>query len=294
MKTNKKGFIKLLLLISLVSLLLAGCSSAGSEEVVAKVNDVNITKDELYDYLVSQNGENALNELILQKIIELELKENNIEVTQDQIDAEYQKAVDSYGSEAVMEQALAYYGFTKDEFRKNIKMNLSIEALIEPSITITDEEIESYFNENKEDFNKPSQIKASHILVDSLDEANEILSKLNSGESFEDLAKEYSIDTVSAANGGDLGYFGEGEMVEEFYNAAILLNVNEISEPVKSDYGYHIIKVTDKVEAKEAILEDSKEEIKDILRNKKIQEEYPNWYENVMSKYTIVNNLKTN
>ncbi|NMR85593.1 foldase, partial [Vibrio parahaemolyticus] len=129
--------------------------------------------------------------------------------------------------------------------------NLSIEALIEPSITITDEEIESYFNENKEDFNKPSQIKASHILVDSLDEANEILSKLNSGESFEDLAKEYSIDTVSAANGGDLGYFGEGEMVEEFYNAAILLNVNEISEPVKSDYGYHIIKVTDKVEAKE-------------------------------------------
>ncbi|HOK62743.1 MAG TPA: peptidylprolyl isomerase [Soehngenia sp.] len=294
MKFNAKKLVVMLLLISMTSILLIGCSSSSSDEVVAEVNDVKITKEEFYDYLVSQNGDDAINALILDKIIELELKENNIDITQDQIDAEYQKAVESYGDEATMEQALAYYGYTKDEFLKNIKMNLSIEALIEPSITITDDEIAAYFEENKDDFNQAEQVKASHILLDTEEEAKDVLAKIQSGESFEDLAKEYSTDTATAANGGDLGYFGKDEMVEEFSNAAFALNVNEVSEPVKTTYGYHIIKVTDKKEAKAATLEDSKEEIREILKDQKIQEQYPTWYQNVQSKYTIKNNLKTN
>ena len=98
-----------------------GCSSSSSDEVVAEVNDVKITKEEFYDYLVSQNGDEALNALILDKIIALELEENNIKISQDQIDAEYQVAVEAYGDEATMEQALAYYGFTKDEFLKKYR-----------------------------------------------------------------------------------------------------------------------------------------------------------------------------
>lgn len=294
MKLNPKKLIVLLLLISILSSILIGCSNSGSDEVVAQVNDVKITKDEFYDYLVSQNGDDAINALILEKIIELELKENNIKITQDQIDAEYQKAIESYGDEATMEQALAYYGYTKDEFLNNIKMNLSIEALIEPSITITDDEIKAYFDENKDDFNQAEQVKASHILLDTEEEAKQVLAKIQSGESFEDLAKEYSTDTATAANGGDLGYFTKDEMVEEFSNAAFALGVNEVSEPIKTTYGYHIIKVTDKKEAKVATLEDSKEEIRDILKDQKIQEQYPTWYQTVQSKYTITNNIKTN
>ena len=121
-----------------------------------------------------------------------------------------------------------------------------------------------------------------------------MLAKIQSGESFEDLAKEYSTDTATAANGGDLGFFTKDEMVEEFSNAAFALGVNEVSEPVKTTYGYHIIKVTDKKEAKVATLEDSKEEIRDILKDQKIQEQYPTWYQTVQSKYTITNNIKTN
>lgn len=294
MKFNAKKLIVLLLLISVTGILLMGCSSSSSDEVVAEVNDVKITKEEFYDYLVSQNGDEALNALILDKIIELELEENNIEITQDQIDAEYQKAVESYGDEATMEQALAYYGYTKDEFLKNIEMNLSIEALIEPSITITDEEIEAYFEENKDDFNEAEQVKASHILVATEEEANDVLAKIQSGDSFEELAKEYSTDTVSATNGGDLGYFTKYEMVEEFSNAAFSLDINEVSEPVKTTYGYHIIKVTDKKDAKIATLEDSKDEVKEILKDQKIQEQYPTWYQNVLAKYTIKNHLNSN
>jgi foldase protein PrsA len=271
-----------------------GCSSSSSDEVVAEVNDVKITKEEFYDYLVSQNGDEALNALILDKIIALELEENNIKISQDQIDAEYQVAVEAYGDEATMEQALAYYGFTKDEFLKNIEMNLSIEALIEPSITITDEEIEAYFEENKDDFNEAEQVKASHILVATEEEANDVLAKIQSGDSFEELAKEYSTDTVSATNGGDLGYFTKYDMVEEFSNAAFSLDINEVSEPVKTTYGYHIIKVTDKKDAKIATLEDSKDEVKEILKDQKIQEQYPTWYQNVLAKYTIKNHLNSN
>jgi foldase protein PrsA len=294
MKFNAKKLIVLLLLISVTGILLMGCSSSSSDEVVAEVNDVKITKEEFYDYLVSQSGDEALNALILDKIIELELEENNIEISQDQIDAEYQAAVEAYGDEATMEQALAYYGFTKDEFLKNIKMNLSIEALIEPSITITDEEIEAYFEENKDDFNEDEQVKASHILVDTEEEAKDILAKIQSGDSFEELAKEYSTDTVSATNGGDLGYFTKYDMVEEFSNAAFSLDINEVSEPVKTTYGYHIIKVTDKKDAKIATLEDSKDEVKEILKDQKIQEQYPTWYQNVLAKYTIKNHLNSN
>ncbi len=294
MKFNAKKLIVLLLLISVTGILLMGCSSSSSDEVVAEVNDVKITKEEFYDYLVSQNGDEALNALILDKIIALELEENNIKISQDQIDAEYQVAVEAYGDEATMEQALAYYGFTKDEFLKNIEMNLSIEALIEPSITITDEEIEAYFEENKDDFNEAEQVKASHILVATEEEANDVLAKIQSGDSFEELAKEYSTDTVSATNGGDLGYFTKYEMVEEFSNAAFSLDINEVSEPVKTTYGYHIIKVTDKKDAKIATLEDSKDEVKEILKDQKIQEQYPTWYQNVLAKYTIKNHLNSN
>jgi len=88
-------------------------------------------------------------------------------------------------------------------------------------------------------------IRASHILVSSLDEANKIYNECNSGVDFSELAKKYS-SCPSSAKGGDLGFFSKGQMVKEFEEAAFSLKVGEISKPIKTQFGYHLIKVTDK------------------------------------------------
>lgn len=289
---NKKRKLTALVAVVLIFGALAGaCSSSGDEEVVAMVNDEKITKGEFYDYLVEQNGEEVLEALILEKMLEMEVKANNIEITEKEIDAEYAKMAEAYGGVEGLKNTLQMYGYTEDSIRKNLRLNLSIEKLMEPLITVSDEEIASYFAENKEDFDVSEQVKASHILVATIEEADEVLSKLNSGESFEDLAKEFSLDTSNAGNGGDLGYFGKGVMVQPFEDVAFRLAVGEVSEPVETTFGYHIIKIFDKKAAEKATLEGAKETITEVLKETKMTEAYQTWYSGVKGKYTVKNNL---
>ncbi len=289
---NKKGKLTALIAIVLIFGAFAGaCSNSGDEEVVAMVNDVKITKGEFYDYMVEQNGEEVLEALILEKMLQLEVEANNIEVSEDEIDVEYAEMAEAYGGEEGLKNTLQMYGYTEESIRKNLKLNLSIEKLMEPLITVSDEEIALYFAENKEDFDVSEQVKASHILVATKEEADDILDKLNSGESFEDLAKEYSLDTSNAGSGGDLGYFGKGAMVQPFEDVAFRLAVGEVSEPVETTFGFHIIKVFDKKAAEEATLEGSKETITEVLKETKMTEAYQTWYSEVKGKYTVKNNL---
>ncbi|WP_428907974.1 peptidylprolyl isomerase [Niallia sp. Krafla_26] len=146
--------------------------------------------------------------------------------------------------------------------------------------------------ENKESYNEPEQVEASHILVEDEATANEVKEKLDKGEDFVDLAKEYSTDTSNADSGGELGYFPKGTMVEEFENVAFSMDKGAISNPVKTDFGYHIIKVTDKKEAKEAVFEDHQEEIKQILFDQEISEAYSTWITEQREKFEIENSLE--
>ena len=107
-----------------------------------------------------------------------------------------------------------------------------------------DQDAEAYYEENKDSF-KVDEVTASHILVEKESTAKEILEKLEAGEKFEDLAKQYGTDGTKD-NGGSLGTFGRGQMVKEFEDAAFALEPGEISDIVKTQFGYHIIKVTDK------------------------------------------------
>jgi foldase protein PrsA len=292
MTFNKKSRIVAVLALTLaLSVIMGACAKAEDEVVIAEVNDLKITKGEFYDYLVEQNGQEVLEALILEKMLELEIKANNIEITEAEIDDEYAAMAETYGGLDGLKSTLEMYGYTEESIRKNLRLNLSIEKLMEPTISITDEEIAAYFVENKNDFDVSEQVKASHILVATLEEANEVIGKLNSGESFEDLAKEYSIDTSNASNGGNLGFFGKGAMVQPFESVAFSMDINEISEPVETSFGFHIIKVMDKKAAAEATLEGSKETITEVLKETKMTEAYQNWYTNVKDKYTVKNYL---
>ena len=146
--------------------------------------------------------------------------------------------------------------------------------------------MKKYYEEHKADYYK-DEVKASHILISTVDDngkelseakkkeakkkAEEVLKKAKSGEEFSELAKEYSDDPGSAANGGDLGYFTKGQMVQPFEEAAFSLKSGEISGLVESEYGYHIIKVYDKID-KQLTFDEVKDEINKTLTEDKYME----------------------
>lgn len=290
-KLNHKKF-GVLILVAVIGLSMVGCTNNGNdEEVVAKVGDMVITKSELYDELVTQNGAQVLDMLVADKIMQSEVKKQNIVVSDEDIDTELNNMKESYGSEEIFNTELEKYGLTIEDVKKNIKSNLQIESLLEPYVEITDEEMKAYFEQNKSSLDQEEQVKASHILVDTEELAKEIKSKLDAGEDFSELAKEHSTDKSNSELGGGLGYFSREKMVTEFSDAAFALQIDEISSPVKTSFGYHIIKLEDKVDAKTATFEEFKDEIKKQIFQTKSYDAYMKWYAEKLEEYEIVNNL---
>lgn len=265
--------------------------TAFSKETVASVEGESITKDELYDVLVKQYGQGSLNYLIDNKIVEIAAEKENVKISDKELDAEMKEFIEANGGEKSFQYILEQSGLTEKDIENEITTYLKIVKLLESKVDITDEEMKTYFEENQDSFNEPQQVEASHILVEDEKTANEVKEKLNEGEDFAELAKEYSTDSSNAENGGELGYFPKGTMVEEFENVAFSMNKGEISDPVKTDFGYHIIKVTDKKEAKEAVFEDHQEEIKQILFDQEIFTEYRTWITEQREKLEIKNTL---
>jgi len=187
--------------------------------------------------------------------------------------------------------ALQQSGMTEKVFKENIVQFLSLQKLMEPRIKITDEEMKAFFEENKEAMAKPAEVEASHILVEDEKKANEVAKKLKEGGDFAKLAKEYSTDKSNAENGGELGFFTADKMVPEFSEAAFAMKPGEISDPVETSHGFHIILVTDKKEAKDAVYKDNVDVIKANISEQKLETEYPVWIEEMQEKYKITNSL---
>ncbi len=224
---------KWMLALTLASgvLALSACSSSGSDKI-AESNAGNVTKDELYNKMKNQVGTQALQQLIFEKVLEGKYSVKDSDVTK-----EFDKYKKQYGSN--FQTLLTQNGY-KDEadFKKSLKTQLLLKKAAVKDISVSDKELKTYY--------KPD-IKVRHILVKDEATANQVKQKLDAGQKFEDLAKQYSQDTSTAQNGGDLGSwisFGTSGLDADFEKAAFALKVNEISGPVKSQFGYHIIQKT--------------------------------------------------
>lgn len=231
---------------------LSACGTSSSDKIVtSKAGD--ITKDEFYEQMKTQAGKQVLNNMVMEKVL---IK--NYKVEDKEVDKKYDEMKKQYGDQ--FDTLLKQQGIKEETLKTGVRAQLAQEKAIEK--TITDKEL-------KENY-KP-EIKASHILVKDEATAKKVKEELGQGKSFEELAKQYSEDTGSKEKGGDLGFFGPGKMVKEFEDAAYKLKKDEVSEPVKSQFGYHIIKVTD-IKEPEKSFEQSKADIKKEIVQKKAQD----------------------
>ena len=152
-------------------------------------------------------------------------------------------------------------------------------------IVVTEEELKAYYEANKSQFQKGETVRAKHILVDEEEKCKEILSAIENGETaFETAAQEHS-NCPSGSKGGDLGAFGKGQMVKEFEDAAFTAEIGAIVGPVKTQFGYHLIKVEEKKEAEETPFEEVKTTIQRTLLQKKQNEAYAAKVKELRKKY---------
>jgi len=253
----KKWVLSLTLAAGVLSL--SACNTANNSDVVAETKAGNITKDELYEAMKAKAGESILQELVYDKVLS-----EKYPVTDKELDEKVKELKEQLG--ANFDMALAQYGMkSEDDLKKMLKTGMMQEKAAIKDIKVTEDEVKKHYDDYK------PEIKARHILVADEATANEVKKKLDEGAKFEDLAKEYSTDSGSAANGGDLGWFGPGNMVPEFEEAAYKLKVDEISGPVKSEHGYHIIQVTDKKEKKS--FDEMKEKMEYEVKVSKLDQE---------------------
>lgn len=230
---------------------LAACSNPG-DEVVVSTSVGDITQDEFYNSMKDIAGDQLLQQVVVEQILNDKYK-----VTDKEIEEELAGVKEQYGES--YESVLAQSNLTEESLKTNIRFTLLQEKALK-DVEVTDEEIEKYYNQASQELN------ARHILVEDEETAKEIKAKLDAGEDFAELAKEFSTDPGSGAKGGDLGWFTVGTMVPEFNDAAYALEIDEISEPVQSEHGFHIIQVTEKRDVKDyGKLEDKKEEIREAI-----------------------------
>ncbi|WP_062050578.1 peptidylprolyl isomerase [Bacillus sp. JCM 19034] len=249
---------------------LAACNNEGAKDesqVLVTVDGEDITEGQLIEELKRQGGDEVLSQLVTDIIVKNAIA--NVDIPEEDIEEELENFRDNFLTNFNAESDEEILDIVQNQFNIDIEsMDEFVEELILPGlvlnqlseegISVTDEDVQSFYDENIEFFGE--QVEASHILVEEEETAKEVLEKLEDGEDFAELAMEYSMDGT-AAMGGELGYFGRDEMVDSFSEAAFALEIGEISDIVESDFGYHIILKTGFRDS----FEDYEEEIRDTL-----------------------------
>jgi foldase protein PrsA len=254
---------------------LVACNNGGGGGNVATVNGQAISRADFDHKLESSAAaKQTLNQMVQQALVEQYARDKKIDVSQDEINKREDDIKKRYAP-GQFEQILKQQGLTEQDVQQIVRSSLILEKAVSPQVHVSEADIKAYFDKNHAQFDKPEQVKARHILVADQGTANQVLAKLKAGGSWDQLAKQYSTDPSSKDKGGDLGYFGRGQMVPQFQDAAFNAKVGQIVGPVKSPFGYHVIQVTDKKAPQKATLASTHDQIKQQLTQQQLGQQEP-------------------
>jgi peptidyl-prolyl cis-trans isomerase C len=306
---NLMYIYRLRILFLLLLGVLAFSPGCGSEPVVEKVapliriNDQEISKAEFLtafeqslqkDQPLSGIEREELQRSFLVQLIDRELihgeaRRLNVTLTEADLETALQSYRQDYPGTS-FDEMLKERGLTLPFWREELKESLIMEKLLDQAVysgvQVTDQEVAAYFEANRDQFDRPAQVRARQIVVAEEAEGQKVLGLLRQGQPFEEVAAKYSL-SPDAQLGGDLGFFGRGEMPPEFDEIVFDLPVKRLSELVKSEYGYHIFMVEEKRKAARLSKKEATEEILSILEGRKREEVYLGWLQDMRARSVI-------
>jgi peptidyl-prolyl cis-trans isomerase C len=223
----------------------------------------------------------VLDQLIGYKVLIQETRTRNVTVPETEVDARIGQIRGQFPSEAEFTQMLAQRKLTLEQVKSDARQDMAIAKLIEDEIAskaaVKPEQVTDFYTKNPDQFKQGESVRASHILISvpkgadaatktqAKTKAEQVLKDVKGGGDFAALAKQHSADPGSAANGGDLGFFQQGQMVGPFNDAAFSLAPGAISDLVETDFGFHIIKVVEKKEGRTIPLEEVRPQVEQYL-----------------------------
>ena len=288
------------------------------DAVVVRVNDIEIKRGEIIELvniamqrvgqqvppqqipqIQQQMYTRVKNDLINARLIESAVEAANIPVDQKDIDAEISNIRESLPEGKTLEDLLGVQNNTIEDLQSDIRNQLASRTLFEKQVEnvndATLEDAKTFYDENPDNFQTPEQVTASHILLSTSEESQEdveeeikqIRASIISGDtSFAEAATAHST-CPSSANGGSLGTFGKGQMVPEFEIAAFTQEIGEVGDIIKTQFGYHIIQVSEHIEEGTISFEEAQVQIVDFLTNQKKQQVISSYIEDLRNKATI-------
>jgi foldase protein PrsA len=290
-----------LVAVMLVSAFVVACGDSVPQGAVAKVGDGVVTQDQ-FNAIIKQAKAQAkaqgqsfpktgtadydqyaarvVDYLVTQELINQAATGYRVNVTDKQVQKRIDQILKAYGGKKKVAAILKQQGMTWKDLDQLMKYQLVSQAVynkVIKSAKVSDKQIAAYFNKNKSQYGTPESRTTRHILVKTKAEAEQVRAQLEAGASWKDIAKQYSTDPSTKNNGGALGAVQTGQMVPAFEKAAFALKLNEISQPVKTQFGWHIIEVTKIVKAKKASLAKAKASIKATLLAQKEQTVWQKW-----------------
>ncbi|MGA1863939.1 MAG: peptidylprolyl isomerase [bacterium] len=296
-------------------------SDLKEDSMIASVNGIVITKSEVdsereklarqfqgkippdqMESIMPKLWQQALENLINLRLLNQEADSKNIQLDNEAIDKQIQQISSRFPNPEKFKEQLSAMGISEEKLRDEIGANLRIEKLLETTSEkneeVSENEIKDFYDNHPENFQTPERIQASHILIkidpedtpevkeQKRQKLSDIRKQIEDGADFAQLAREYS-DCPSKSRGGDLGMFERGRMVKPFEDAAFQLKVGEVSDIVETQFGLHLIKLTDHQEGQAMPLENAREKIVYYLNREKQQDAVNNYLTELRSKAKI-------
>ena len=272
-------------------------------EVVARVNGETIGKTEFENAIKNVEGRagqpvpanerdrvyrGVLDQIIAYRLLTQEMRSRKIDIPETDIDARIAQIRQQFPSDDAFKQTLAQQNMTLQQLRDDATSDMRVAKMLDQEVKTTGavepKDVSAFYEQNPDKFKQGERVRASHILIRAPENADEktkqearakatdVLKQVKAGKEFAELAKHYSQDPGSAANGGDLGYFTQGQMVGPFEQAAFGLKPGTVSDIVETPFGFHIIKVADKQASRTIPLEEVKPQIEQFLQNQQRQQ----------------------